>query len=127
MTHIHTLVKSVITTVSGLSFVQRVSAQVFDGPGLIGGLDAISGTAGLPDGDVRTVVIRVLNTVLSFLALIAVIAVIIAGIYLIVGMGSDESKEKAKKIIFYTLIGLTIVLFARVIVGIVTVFLANAI
>lgn len=106
-------------------FVTRASAQVFNGPGILGGLNAAGGIAGLPDGDVRPTVINIIQRVLSFLALAAVITIIIAGIWLIVGLGSDDSKERAKKIIFYTLIGLVIVLFARVIVGLVTVYLAG--
>lgn len=121
-------ISAVLTTFAGaFALATQASAQVFDGPGILGGLNAASSINGLPDGDVRSTVTRILQQVLSFLALLAVIAIIIAGIYLIVGLGSEESKERAKKIIFYTLIGLIIVLFARVIVGIVTVFLASSV
>ncbi len=105
--------------------IHTAAAQVFDGPGLLGGLDAAGGIEGLPDGDVRNTIIRILNVVLSYLALAAVIVIIIAGIRLIVSLGNDDEKEKAKKIIFYALAGLIIVLFARVIVGLVTVYLAG--
>ena len=107
------------------AWVQVTAAQVFDGPGIAGGLAAAGGINGLPTGDVRSTIIRILRSVLSFLALAAVITIIIAGIMLIVSLGNEEYKERAKRIIFYTLIGLIIVLFARVIVGIVTVFLAS--
>jgi hypothetical protein len=76
-------------------------------------------------GDVRSTIIRILQFVLSFLALAAVITIIIAGIILILSLGNEEQKDRAKRIIYYTLIGLVIVLFARVIVGIVTVYLAS--
>ncbi len=112
---------------SVFSYVQVAAAQVFNGPGIEGAIDQANGIVGLPSGDVRTTIIRIVQTVLSFLALAAVITIIIAGIWLIVGMGSDESRERAKKIILYTLVGLIIVLFARVIVGLVTVFLASQI
>ncbi len=62
---------------------------------------------------------------LNFLALIAVVVIIIAGIRLIVSQGEDEPKEKAKKTIFYAIAGLLIVLFAKVIVGLVTTYIAN--
>lgn len=107
------------------SLIGHAAAQVFNGPGITEGLNAASAIAGLPDGDVRSTVVNIVQRVLSFLALAAVITIIIAGIWLIVGLGSDESKERAKKIILYTLIGLIVVLFARVIVGLVTVFLAG--
>lgn len=75
--------------------------------------------------DIRGIITDVITAVLNFLALIAVIVVIIAGIRLIVSQGEDEQKDKAKKTIFYALIGLVIVLFARVIVGLVTQWLAG--
>ena len=62
---------------------------------------------------------------LNFLALIAVVIVIIAGMRLIISQGDDEQKDKAKKAIFYALAGLIIVLFARVIVSLITVYLAG--
>lgn len=68
---------------------------------------------------------EIVTAVLNFLALIAVIVVIIAGIRLIVSQGEDEAKDKAKKTILYALLGLIIVLFARVIVGLITVYLAS--
>ncbi len=116
-------IASAVTAAS--SFVSVAAAQVFDGPGILGGLDAAGGVAGLPSGDVRTTIISILRSVLSFLALAAVITIIIAGIMLILSLGNEEQKDRAKRIIFYTLIGLIIVLFARVIVGIVTVYLAS--
>jgi hypothetical protein len=123
--HTRLLARASALLLGATSVVRVASAQVFDGPGILGGLDAISGVAGLPSGDVRTTIINILRLVLSFLALAAVITIIIAGIILILSLGNEESKERAKRIIFYTLIGLIIVLFARVIVGIVTVYLAS--
>lgn len=120
-------VKTGVSTLSLLvaARADSVLAAVFDGPGIQGGLNAADGINGLPSGDVRATILRILRTVLSFLALVAVITIIIAGIILIVSLGNEEQKERAKRIIFYTLIGLAIVLFARVIVGIITVFLAS--
>lgn len=118
-----TRIASAVTAAS--SYATVAAAQVFDGPGILGGLDAAGGVAGLPSGDVRSTIVRILRSVLSFLALAAVITIIIAGIILILSLGNEEQKERAKRIIFYTLIGLVIILFARVIVGIVTVYLAS--
>lgn len=108
-------------------FIETAQAQVYNGPGVLGGLSALAGVAGVANGDPRAVAIRVIQIILSFLGLIAVAMVIIAGIYLIVGAGSDESREKAKKIILYTLIGLLIILFSKVLVGLVTNLLAHQI
>lgn len=84
---------------------------------------------GLPEGtdetSIKGTIIGILEAVLNFLALIAVVVVVIAGIRLIVSQGEEEAKEKAKKTILYALIGLIIVLFARVIVGLVTSYLAE--
>ncbi len=68
-------------------------------------------------GDIRQVITDVLNTVLNFVGLIAVVAIVIAGIWLIVGMGSDESRDRAKNIILYTIIGLVIILLAKLLVN----------
>jgi type IV secretory pathway VirB2 component (pilin) len=89
-------------------------AQSFAGP-----IPSIPGT---PDsaGDPRNAIIQIVRYVLNFLALIAVIVIIIAGIRLILSQGEEEPKEKAKKTILYAIIGLIIVLFARVIVALIT-------
>ncbi len=108
--------------------IQRAFAQnapAYNGDGPLTGVNITNGL-GIPhDSDPRVVIINILNGVLSFMALVSVATIIIAGIYLIVGLGSDESKEKAKHIVQYTLIGLVLILFSRVIVSLVTVYLAS--
>lgn len=71
-------------------------------------------TAG--EADVRNPIIATMNTAVSYLALLAVITVVVAGFYLVLSFGNDDNKEKAKKIIYFTLAGLLVVFFARVIV-----------
>lgn len=84
------------------------------------------GTPGEADAEgIRTTITNILKAVLNFLALIAVVVIVIAGIRLIISQGEEEAKEKAKKTILYALIGLIIVLFSRVIVGLVTEYLAE--
>jgi succinate dehydrogenase/fumarate reductase cytochrome b subunit len=111
--------------VTGLVYASSAFAQDFAGPE-----PAIPGTPaggeGSADG-IRDIIEQIIIAVLNFLALIAVVVVIIAGIRLIVSQGNDEEKDKAKKAIFYALAGLVIVLFARVIVGLVTVYLADSV
>lgn len=101
--------------------MQRALAQDFGGPS--------PDVAGLPDATdpdaVRNIITTILSAVLNFLALIAVIVIVIAGIRLIVSQGEEEPKDKAKKTIFYALAGLIVVLFAKVIVSLVTVYLAG--
>ena len=101
---------------------QQALAQ-FGGP-----IPAIPGTPDrATDQGIRDAVLSVLTFVLNFLALVAVVFIVIAGIRLIVSQGEDEAKEKAKKTILYVIVGLIIVLFARVIVGLFTETLSNAV
>ncbi len=100
-------------------------AQVYNGGGIEDGIDQASGITGVADADPREVAISIIEAVLNFLALIATIMVIAAGIYMIVSLGNDDNKEKAKKIIYYTIIGLVVVLFARVIVSLFTEWLPS--
>ncbi len=84
----------------------------------------------LPSGnslDLRALVLKIIGWVLSFLALLAVIYIIIAGIRLIVSQGDDDQKGKAKKTIMYVIVGLIVVILARVIVGFITVEVPNII
>ena len=86
--------------------------------GFGGPVPDIAGTPGAVDkGGIRNVILTMLAFVLDFLALAAVIFIVIAGIRLLVSQGSDEQKDKAKKTILFVIIGLLVVLFARVIVG----------
>jgi hypothetical protein len=101
-------------------------AQTFEGKGLLGGIQHALGLQGIAQSsDIRGIVLRILISVLNFLALIAVVTIIIAGFYLVLSLGNDEGKDKAKKTIYYTLIGLAVILFARVIVGFITIYIAS--
>ena len=52
---------------------------------------------------------NIMFAVIKFMGLAAVIVIVIAGIMLIVGAGSDESRQKTIKIIIYALIGLIVI------------------
>ena len=88
-------------------------AQRFGGP--------VPDIEGTPDAasqeDIRGIILTALEFVLDFLALAAVVFIVIAGIRLIFSQGADEQKDKAKKTILFVIIGLLVILFARVIVG----------
>jgi succinate dehydrogenase/fumarate reductase cytochrome b subunit len=107
------------TAISLFMNVHSALAQ-FAGPSDVPGLPNATDPQGI-----RNIITKILTTVLNFLALIAVVVVVIAGIRLIVSQGEEEAKEKAKKTILYALAGLVIVLFARVIVSLVTEYLAS--
>jgi len=98
------------------------------GGGIEGGLERIRDNVDIPVGNgqnLRETIIDIINFALSFLALAAVIMIIIAGFFLVLGGGSEASATRAKKIILYTIIGLVIIFFARVIVGFFTVELPS--
>ncbi len=82
----------------------------------LGGTDDVTG---LEEGNLepREAIANALQFVLNFLALIAVIYIVIAGIRLIVSQGEEEQREKAKQTILYVVIGLIVVLLAKVIVN----------
>lgn len=108
--------KQLIAQVSGALaacqlFVGRAFAALPE-PDEIPGLQTGTGTASLKDA-----IIRVVVAVLDFVILIAVIYVIVAGIRLIVSGGDEGEKDKAKQTIIYVIVGIIVVLFARVIVS----------
>jgi hypothetical protein len=67
--------------------------------------------------DVSGIILKVINFILAFLGILAVLFVVIAGVRLVVSQGDDTAKEKAKKSIIYVLIGLVIVILAGTIVN----------
>ncbi len=90
----------------------QVHAAVYGGTGItpapINGLNTST--------DVTPVIISIITFMLDIVLVLAVAAVIIAGIYLIVSGGDEGQKDKAKNIILYVIIGIVVILFARVIV-----------
>lgn len=106
---------------AALPFVQAAGPS--GGGSIEDGLDKIKANVDIPVGNgqnLRETIIDIINFVLSFLALAAVIMIIVAGFFLVLGGGSEASATRAKKIILYTVIGLLIIFFARVIVGLFT-------
>lgn len=74
------------------------------------------GSGELGAGDLKKAIADVMKTVLDFIALIAVVMIVVAGIRYIISQGEDSEKDKAKKMIIYVVIGLLIILVARAIV-----------
>jgi len=90
----------------------RASAQQFGGD-----IPEIPGTAEGGANETRNSIVTVLNFVLTFLALVAVVFVIVGGFRILVAAGNEESVTKGRKTIIMAIIGLVIIFFARVIVG----------
>lgn len=103
-----------------LCMPQRLFAQVYNGNGIQSGLQLFSGLGGISSAKTLPELIMIIIAyILDIILLVAVLAVIVAGVYLIVSNGNDENKDKAKKIIFYVIAGIILILFARIIVMIV--------
>lgn len=73
-------------------------------------------TGGGGGGDLQGTIINIVQKILEFVTLVAVVVIIIAGIWMIVGLGDESAKERAKKIVIYTIVGLLLILVARAIV-----------
>lgn len=86
------------------------------GGSIFGPVPDLGNTGG---SDIRVVILNILFTVLSFMALAAVVVIVIAGILMVVSLGDETAKDRAKRIIFYAVIGLVIILIASAIVRIV--------
>jgi len=67
-------------------------------------------------GDLKTAIINGIKKVLTFMSLIAVVVIVIAGIRFIISQGEEQEKEKAKKTITYAIIGLIIIMVSRAVV-----------
>ncbi len=97
--------------------IQTASASIFSGDGIrsaIGNLRCLGGISCATD--IRALIVDLIKNVLDFVTLLGMITVIIAGIYLITSNGDEGTKDKAKKIILYTVLGIIIIVFSRVIV-----------
>lgn len=93
-------------------FVPAAYAAVYGGSGLTPTpIDGMSTSV-----DITSIILSIIAFMLNIVLILAVAAVVIAGIYLITSGGDEGQKDKAKSIIFYALIGIVVILFARVIV-----------
>lgn len=109
------LMKNLLTYVSGamLSAQLLVSrAFALNEPPDINGINSGTGEEGI-----KNAIVNVVETVLDFVLLLAVVYVIVAGIRLIVSGGDEAQKDGAKKTIIYVIVGILIILLARVIVS----------
>jgi succinate dehydrogenase/fumarate reductase cytochrome b subunit len=108
--------KKLLAQVSGaLAASQLMVGSAFaqlQEPGNIPGLQSGTGTQGIKDA-----IVSLLTTILDFILLVAVVYVVVAGIRLIVSGGDEGQKDKAKQTIIYVIIGIIVVLFARVLVS----------
>lgn len=76
--------------------------------------DLNGGTVG--SGELRTTIVDVINVLLTFVGIIAVILFIWAGFLMMTAAGNDEQVEKGKKTMIWAAIGIIVILFAWVLV-----------
>ena len=83
-------------------------------PALLDQIKQILGTGG---GNTLYVIIQnTLNFLLSLVALLAIIGMVTGGIFYITSAGDEERIEKGKKILTYSIVGITVALLGLVIV-----------
>lgn len=103
-------------TVAGLMVFQFVPAFAqpadiaSDAPGFIA--DRTGGATSL-----RQLVLTIVNYVLTFLGVIAVLMIIYGGMLYVTAAGQQEKVDKGKKILMYTIIGIIIIMLSFVIVN----------
>ncbi len=116
----HSWLKGILNgtaVVSCFFIVPKALAQVYGGCGLLCGIRNAGGITDLAQTtNITDLILMIVTFVLDITLLLAVVAIIIAGLYLITSNGDEGQKDKAKKIIFYAIIGLILILFSRVIV-----------
>lgn len=90
---------------------------------MAGAFNAFAQFDGIPDvvgnggpTDLKGAIITVIQAVLNLLGLIAVVVVIVAGIRLVIGGQEEGQREKARNAILYAVIGLVIIVLAKVLI-----------
>lgn len=96
-----------IFAMSALLNVAAVPVQAVDETTL--GVDYAEET-GLSDQDPRTTIANIINVVLGFLAILAVVIILIGGFKWMTAAGNEDKVGEAKKIIVAGIIGLVIIL-----------------
>ena len=94
------------------------------GSGPIGGKNA----AVLPDfnaDDMMSLITNIVNWVFSFLMLVVVVMVLVAGYMFVTGGSNPEQVGKARSILMYSLIGFAIAMLARGIIALVIAFIGD--
>lgn len=105
----------------------QLSASVFGGGTVQEGILAAQGVGGIVTGNVNEVIGNIIVAILSIVTTIAVLTIVIAGMYLVLSIGDEGQKDKAKKIIQYTVVGIIVILLAQAIIDLVfKVFQGNA-
>ncbi|MBU2259593.1 hypothetical protein KKC44_03210 [Patescibacteria group bacterium] len=101
-----------VTSLWALSASQALAA-VYSGGGIKTGAERAGDTGVGGTTDLQGAIGNIVDEALTFVSLLAVTVIIIAGFYLILGLGNDSSKETAKKIIIYVIVGLLVIILSK--------------
>lgn len=85
-----------------------------------------SDATGLGDADLKTTIGNIINVVLGFLGVIAVVIVLFGGFKWMTAGGNDEKVQEAKKLLIAGVIGLAIIFSAYAITSFVLTSLVSA-
>ena len=102
--------------------IHKALAAPFDGGDVKSGLGIASGInlgSGFTSGDPIGIIRSLLFFILTFTGLAGVLMLVIAGIILVIGGYSDSARERAKKIVIYTVIGLIVIVLSTTLVSLV--------
>lgn len=94
--------------------------SVFQGGGLQTGIDEAKNITGVSQRELRPFIVNAITTVVNILGLLAAASIIICGMILIFSFGEETTKDKAKKGVLYSAIGLLVILFAKALVTFIT-------
>jgi cytochrome bd-type quinol oxidase subunit 2 len=103
----------------GAGTITLAHASVYTSPGGIreGIILAANNISGISTTDPATAIANIISVALSYSTILAIGVIVIAGFYLILGLGSESSKDTARKIIIYTGVGIVILSLAGTIVA----------
>jgi hypothetical protein len=74
--------------------------------------ELVKGTPILPEGNLVSIIFRLIQYLLAFLGVIAMVVILYSGFFWMTSAGNDEKVSKAKKTLIAGVIGLSIVLLA---------------
>jgi len=94
------------------SFIPVAAASIITDNDNLGPVKYITGG----EGDLRALVLKILNFFLTFLGILAVIMVVYGGVTYVTSAGNDEAIGNAKKIIMYAVVGLIVILLSFAII-----------
>jgi len=86
----------------------------------VSGLQGLFGTGGLNGSQsLSDLIVRVVNILLTFGGVIAVVFVIIGGYQYLVSGGNEETAEKGKKTLINAIIGIVVIVLAYAIINVI--------